>query len=237
MSEAYHVDCECGAKLPVQIFEAGTRKQCSSCAAVVAIPSSDRLKELAGDAYPYLSAIAKVRLTAESGAPPFHGVCHCCGQRAAFSTPISLDVMVERHVDDDGGIRPTITGGVKLVVSDSEEIWQTTTFPLLLCNSCQQRFQADRFRFRMRSRGKLLMLIGLLILFLYGAYHHLELVAAFSMLFWVVGVLAWAARFRNTKNIDSNLAKWLSGIRWVSEAIECEDEFALAVGAACPYRG
>jgi hypothetical protein len=235
MPETYRVDCTCGAQLPVQLYEAGTRKQCPSCAAIISVPSTTKLKELSGDEYPFLSAIEKVRLTSETGAPPFNGVCHCCGKQAAFSTPCTLNVMVERHINDDGGIRPTITGGVKLVAAASEESWRASTFPLLLCSSCQQRFRSDRFWIRIRNISQFLFLNSLLVSFLYFVYYNAELVATLSGIIWLVGAVAWAARFRDTKKIDSNLAKWLGGIRWVPETLDGEDEFTLRVGSSSPY--
>lgn len=57
MPNTCYVDCQCGNQLRVELFHAGTDKTCPSCRATVKIPSSDELKELAGDKYPYLRPI------------------------------------------------------------------------------------------------------------------------------------------------------------------------------------
>lgn len=88
--------------------------------------------------------------------------------------------MVERHIADDGGIRPSLTGGVNLVVAPSEEMWQTTTFPLLLCERCQMQFQSDRLVARVKAALKLTLYLGLLAAFIYFAYHNAETIAALA---------------------------------------------------------
>ena len=233
MSETYFIDCDCGNQLRVELFDAGTIKMCPSCGATVKVPSSNKLKELSGDKYPFLRPIEKVRRTVQMGEPPFHGMCHrCCTVRAAYATPCTFTVMAERHVADEGGIRPSMTGGVKFVVGASEEKWETTTFPLLLCEQCQSQFHSDRLFARVNAGLKLVALLGLLVVFLYFAYHNAEVVAALSGIIWLIGVIAWAARFRNTKKLDPFVTKWLQNIRWVPDAIAGEDEFRLTIGAS-----
>lgn len=231
MASNYFVDCECGEQIHVELFHAGTERSCPSCNRAVRVPSSNKLKELVGDNRPFMRAIEKVRTTVQSGEPPFDGRCHGCNNRnAAYSTPFRLNVMVERHVADDGGIRPTITGGVKLFAAASEEFWQTTTFPLLLCQQCQSRFQFDRRFARIKAWGKLAFLLGLLAFFIYFAYHNAEFIAAWSGIIWLIGAIAWAARFRDTRKFDPFVNKWIQNIRWVPEALSGEDEFNLSIG-------
>ena len=183
MAETYFVDCDCGSKVRVELFDAGTQKLCPNCKSTIKIPSSNKLKELSGDKYPLLSPIEKLRVTAESGEPPFDGQCHgCSATRAAWSTLCVLQVMVERHVTDEGGIRPSVTGGIKLVASASEETWQRIEFPLLLCEQCQTQFEADRRLAKILGAVKFFALLGLLVTFLYFAYNNSEMIAAFSLL-------------------------------------------------------
>ncbi len=131
---------------------------------------------------------------------------------------------------DGGGVRPSLTGGVKLVAAASEEMWQRTTFPLLLCDDCQSRFQSDHRLGRAKGVLKLVGLLGLLIAFLYFAFNNAELVAAFSGIIWLIGAIAWAAQFRQSTKAPSFLLKWISNIRWVPDIIDREDEFELTIG-------
>lgn len=234
MAETYSFECECGKLLRVKLFEAGTKKTCPFCQTNVTIPNSTKLKELSGDKHPLLRPIEKIRQTCQLGESPFDGTCHQCQKSlATFQTPCTLNVMVERHVADHGGIRPTLTG-VKLAVGASEEFWQATTFPLLLCQQCQSQFLSDKSSARTKSGIKLLGLLGLLIAFLYFAYNNAELVAVLSGVFWLIGAIALAARFRDNKKLAPYLNKWLSKIRWVPEAIASEEEYKLSIGDSQP---
>ena len=235
MPENYFVDCECGSQLRVELFHAGMEKVCPSCSATIRVPSSIELKELSGDKYPFLRPIEKIQRTAQSGEPPFNGVCHGCNAaRATYATPCCFDVMMERHVADDGGLRPTLSGGIKLVAAASEEMWQSVAFPLLLCEQCQTRFRSDRNFTRAKAVLGFITLLGLLAAFLYFVYQDAELVAALSGVLWLIGAIAWGARFRDTRKLDPFLTRWLQNIRWVPEAIAGEDEFTLTIGHTIP---
>ncbi|MCG6155543.1 hypothetical protein [Rubinisphaera margarita] len=230
MPETYYVDCDCGSQLRVELYHAGTDRACPSCSKSVMIPDSITLREMSGDKYPYLRPIEKVRQTARAGEAPFNGLCHGCNStQAQFATPCCLTVMEERVVASDGGIRPTLTG-VALHTASSEEHYTATSFPLLLCEQCQSRFQSDRFFARLKSKLKLAALLGLLGAFLYFVYYNAEVVAALAGLIWLVGVIAWAAGFRDTKKFPAYLNRWFENIRWLPEAIADEDEFSLTVG-------
>jgi hypothetical protein len=237
MPDTYIVECECHNKMRVELFQAGTSQPCPSCGATVKIPSSHRLKECSGDKFPFLAAIEKIRVAVESQSAPFDGVCHGCGHvSAAYSTPLNLRILVEREMDHDGKIRPTITGGIKLVAAASRESWQTTTFPLLLCQKCQVDFTSDRFKARIQRYLKVTFSLGLLGAFLYVVYYHAELIAALSGILSIIGAIAWAAGFSHAKEVEPFINSWLRNIRWVPDAISDEDEYQLSIGLSTPIK-
>jgi hypothetical protein len=234
MSEQYFIDCTCGKQLRVELFEAGTQKTCPACGTSVPVPSITKLKELSGDKYPLLGPIDKIRRTLSNDEPPFDGPCHVCGAaRADYDVPIHFNVLVERHVEEGGGIRPTIDGGLKLVAGASEETWETTTFPLMLCAQCHARFESEYFRARIRSLIKTFGLVALLGAFLYFAYYNAELIAALVGILSLIGAIAWAAQFRQSKKAPPFIANWLRHIRWATDAIAAEDEYKLTIGQSC----
>ena len=166
MAEKYFIECDCGTRVRVELFDAGANKVCPSCNSSVPVPNSTKLKELSGDKYPHLRPIEKVQRTLENAEPPFDGLCHVCSnQRADYQVPITFNVMAERHVADGGGIRPTITGGVEAVVAASEELWQSTTFPLLLCMECHEHFQSAHSSAKIKNILKMFGLAALLVPF------------------------------------------------------------------------
>lgn len=166
-----------------------------------------------------------------NGEPPFDGRCHVCTTAdAAVQVPISFNVMVERHIADDGGVRPTMTGGIELVAGAAEELWQSTRFPLLLCERCHTQFQSSQAWAEVKNFAKGLGLVAILGAFLYFAFHNAAVIAALSGVIWIVGALAWAASFRHNKKLDPFVLHWLSHIRWVPEAIAAEDEYKLSIG-------
>ena len=235
MAERYFGTCECGQRVRVELFDAGTRKVCPSCRASVPVPNSAKLLESSGDPYPFLRPIEKVCRTLENGAPPFDGVCHSCSEcRADWSVPITFDALVERHMADDGGIRPTLTGGIRLVAGAADEHWQRTTFPLLLCSRCYEDYRRSRLWAEAKNAARLTGLAALLGVFLYFAVYNMELVAALAGVFWLIGAFAWATRFRRNKKIPAYLKPWLDGIRWVPDAIAAEDEFRLSADRPKP---
>jgi len=236
MAETYFVECDCATRIHVELFDAGTNTVCPSCNSAVTVPNSTKLKELSGDKYPLLRPIGKIQRTLQHAEPPFDGLCHVCSNSDAhYQVPITFNVMVERHVADGGGIRPTITGGVKLVAAASEERWQATTFPLLLCTQCHALFQSSHSSAKVKKTATTLCLVVLLGAFLYFAYYNVEIVAALSGLIWLIGAIAWASRFRQNKKVDPFVVQWLSRIRWVPEAIAAEEEYKLSVGISQPF--
>lgn len=231
MPEKYYVECDCGKRIRVELFQAGSEKRCDSCNKSVPIPNTTDLKELSGDKYPLLRPIEKILRTLEEHEPPFDGVCHHCDEAdAKFAIPISLDVMVERYVKHDGKIRPTITGGIALEVAESEEVRQEFTFPLLLCCECHTKYESTKLAAAGKNRLRLLGLLGLFIAFLVFAFFNAELVAALAGILWLIGAIAWATRFRHTQKVDSYITPWLDDIRWVPDALALEDEYDLTIG-------
>ncbi len=235
MPEKYYVECDCGRKIRVELFHAGSEKRCDSCNKTVLIPSTTELKELSGDNYPLLRPIEKILRTLEEHEPPFDGICHHCDEAdAKFAIPISFDVMVERYVKHDGKIRPTIRGGIALEAAEYEEVRQELAFPLLLCGECHTEYQSSKQTAALKNRLRLLGLFGIFVLFLVFAFFNVEAVAALVGIFWLIGAIAWAMRFQNTKKIDSYITPWLDDIRWVPDALAMEREYDLIIGDPIP---
>ncbi len=231
MPEIYSVECDCGRAIRVELFEAGIEKTCPACNATVAVPSATRLKALTGDRYPLLRPLEKVERTAQYGEAPFDGHCHRCGGTdAMYQTPVTIGVLIERHLPGGGGIRPSLIGGFKLTVPEAEELWKATSFPLLLCDQCQMQFEWSRSMARFRNALKFLSLLGLLAAFLLFAWHNAEAIAAAVGLSWLLLVFALFARFQDTRKMDPFLRPWLANIRWIPEALEMEDEYRISVG-------
>jgi len=232
MPDLYFVECNCGQHLRVELFEAGTTTVCPACRAAVDIPNSVRLKELAGDRYPTLSSLEKVQRAIANGEPPFEGHCHGCDRvPAEYVVPIVFDVLVERQVVGYMGVRPTLTGGIKLTAEPTEETWQATTIPLMLCTECHSAFRAAEAREHWSAWGKVLSFYGLLVASLTLAYFHFELAVMLFGILGVVGYAVWNAGLRLAPQpIPRFLPHWLAGIRWLPEAIAAEDEFKLSVG-------
>ncbi|MEI8378581.1 MAG: hypothetical protein WCJ09_00540 [Planctomycetota bacterium] len=236
MAEKYFIECQCGKRISVELFEAGTTKTCNACNSSVDVPNTSILKERSGDKYPLLRPIEKIRRTLENAEPPFDGFCHVCGDiDAEFQVPIAFDALIERIVRGNGGIRPTLTGDIKLVAGAAEEYWQTTTIPLLLCPQCYSKFQTENSRANTIRNALMVVVLGLFAGFLYFAYFNAEVVAAAAGLLSLIGGIAWVAKFRQTKKTDPFVNRWLSNIRWVPEAIAAVDEYKLIVGTTQPY--
>lgn len=231
MPEKYFVECDCGKRVRVELHQAGTEKACHSCHRTVHVPDTITLQESSGDKYPLLRPLEKIKRTLGLGEAPFDGLCHHCEESdATYQIPMILNIIVERYMENDGGIRPTINGGIKLVVAEAEEFSEETTFPLLLCGKCHAEFvDAREAANRKRMRG-LFVLLGLLVAFLVFAYFNAEVVALLSGILWLIGVIAWASRFRDTKKIDPFIKTWLNDIRWVPEALALEDDYTLSIG-------
>ena len=231
MPEKYFVECDCGKRVRVELHQAGTEKACHSCHRTMRVPDTITLQESSGDKYPLLRPLEKIKRTLGLGETPFDGLCHHCEESdATFQIPMILNVVVERYMENDGGIRPSIHGGIKLVVAEAEEYSEETAFPLLLCAKCHAEFVDAREAANRKRMQGLVVLLGLLVAFLIFAYFKAEVVALLSGILWLIGVIAWASRFRDTKKIDPFIKTWLNDIRWVPEALALEDDYTLLIG-------
>ncbi|QDT43682.1 hypothetical protein Pan241w_37840 [Gimesia alba] len=237
MAEKYFVECDCGKRVRVALHEAGTDKACHSCHRSVRVPDTITLQESSGDKYPLLRPLEKVMVTLRKGEPPFDGLCHHCETRDAnFLIPVRLHILVERFMKHDGGFRPTLHGGVKLVAAAAEEFWKEIHFPLLLCAECHKEFEADQSRASHKRAWELAGLFALLIAFLVFAFFFTVIIAMLSFFFWLLGAIAWAAQFRDRKKLKPYLISWLEDIRWVPEALAVEDEYNLDIDESIDLR-
>ncbi|QDV19162.1 hypothetical protein Pan153_38250 [Gimesia panareensis] len=237
MAEKYYIECDCGKRARVELYEAGMDKRCQACQQMVRVPDTITLQQSSGDNYPLLRPLEKILTTLREGEPPFDGLCHHCECRDAdILIPVKLRILIERYMKNDGGIRPTITGGVKLVASAAEEYWKEVWFPLLLCSECQKEYIEDREQRRRKRRWELLGLFGLLGAFLVLAYFFTAIVALCSLFFWLLLAFCWASQFRNRIKLQAWQLPWLEEIRWVSEALAMEDEYNLETGKTLDLR-
>ncbi|QGQ26138.1 hypothetical protein F1728_27185 [Gimesia benthica] len=205
MAEKYHIECDCGKRARVALHEAGTDKRCEACQKTVRVPDTITLQQSAGDNYPLLRPLQKILMTFRKEEPPFDGLCHHCESREAdILIPVKLNILIERHMKNDGGIRPTITGDIALVASAAEEFRKEVWFPLLLCNECREQYVEDRERQRRKRRWELWGLFSLLGAFLVFAYFFAVIIALFSFFFWLLLAFGWASQFRDRK-------KWMPG--------------------------
>jgi len=228
---SYHIACQCGHDVPVEIWQCGSTVACPLCHADVRVPDSITLQEQAGDKHPLLSSREKFLRAVRFGEAPFDGRCHGCDAFAAeVSVPISLEIMAVREVQREGTIRPTLSGGLSLKSSQATETWNSINFPLLLCQGCYDRFERDTSRLRQRRYAYRLVLLILFLGFLWFAYHRAELIASMVGLFSLIGGIAWIALQRRKSKLEPELMAWLGKIRWFSETIEPEEEFVLHIG-------
>jgi hypothetical protein len=231
MAEKYHIECDCGKRARVELYEAGTDKRCEACQRTVRVPDTITLQQSSGDNYPLLRPLEKILVTLNAGEPPFDGLCHHCETReAGFVIPARLRILVERQMKNDGGFRPTINGSVKLVASAAKEHWKEVWFPLFLCDDCEREYFADQNRARRKRRWEIVGLISLFIAFMVFAFFFTAIIALLYFFFWLMGAIAWAAQFRDRKKIQAWQLAWLEEIRWVPEALAMEDEYHLETG-------
>lgn len=229
----YHVSCACGQPVKVELFQAGTTTKCPQCSQVVSIPGSSKLKELAGDPYPHLNHFDKLLTALERHEPPFDGTCHGCHQKSAdCQIPIRFEVMVERHLkDDDGGIRPSLTG-LTIVVSAAEEEWKSITIPLSLCSDCRRMLEAELATEKTNRVIKDCCWFAISftsLIFLFRQPMLLELLDKLSWLISVVLAIVVVRYRHRRKQGNKTITRWLQGVRWVPEAIRDEDEYKLTL--------
>ena len=80
--------------------------------------------------------------------------------------------------------------------------------------------------------AKTLFLLSILGLFIYYVYQDPEAVMALAGIFSVIGAIAWAVAFRQTKKGDLFINQRINHVRWVPEVMATEDEYKLSVGKA-----
>ena len=232
----YRAECNCGNAIPVELWQAGTRIDCEKCNREIVVPNSIALKEQSGDKHPFLNSIEKLKELRGSGEPPFDGTCHGCGEvQATWEIPASLRILTERILDDDGGIRPSLTGGVKLVVSAGEEVWRVVRIPFLLCTDCHDLLEADRRAAKRRKIFGWLFLFALSAGFLWYANLHDELPVAIIVVFAIVAAIAKVWSMRSTRSVEPYAIDWLERIDLVADIIDQEEKFELALKTAEPY--
>jgi hypothetical protein len=237
----YHVACTCGENVQVQLFQAGTTASCPSCKNAVSIPGLTKLKELSGDLYPHLAPIDKVLTLFENHQPPFDGICQRCRQRdAAYGIPVEFKVTVERHIEDDGGIRASPLG-LKITLGASETHFQIAKFPLLLCKPCSDTFRSARSMSAVSGvLGTILLtgiilvvatLIGLVLGTVLSARTSITISAAF-----VLVVVSRTMHSQFARQGNRTLKEWLHGIPWISDALAAEEEYSLSSGSIHEWR-
>jgi len=229
----YAVACPCGRQIPVELFQAGTSVTCNECQRTVDVPSMSDLKELSGDTHPFMSAIEKVRATLLACEPPFDGHCQQCQSNVAtIEIPVALSIMVERHVQDDGGIRITPMGGIVAHVGASEEWWEELNFPILVCESCLNKSSSQ---FSLLSVSKYLFtlitlaLVGLMFI---SNADWLELYIVLGLISGAIAVLGWKKQgLRNNIRYE----RFLKKISWVSEVLQSEEECVISIDSPMPF--
>lgn len=232
----YRVDCACGNAIPVELFQAGTQVKCGQCGTEITVPNSITLKEQSGDKHPFLNSIEKLRQLRNSGDPPFDGTCQGCGEtEALWEIPASMRILTERILDDDGGIRPSATGGVKFVVSAGEEVWRVVRIPLLLCTNCHELLEADRRAAKFRKLFGWLFLFALSGGFLWYGHRHDELPVAILIVFAIIVACAKVWAMRSTGYVEPYAINWLRKIDLAADIINQEEEFELTLKSAKPY--
>ncbi|QDV51792.1 hypothetical protein [Gimesia fumaroli] len=231
MAEKYFVECDCGKRVRVALHEAGTDKACHSCDRRVRVPDSITLQESSGDPYPLLRPLEKISRTVQNQEPPFDGLCHHCEEvNAVYETPVQFNVLVKREMDHDGGIRPTITGGIKLEMAAATEFWEEHSFSLLLCTDCYHAFESDRSQSRFKKMiGKLSVAILLMALLIFVLLKD-PLFAAVLTFCSLIGLFISAIFIVSNQKVEPYVIKWLSEIRWFSDAFTMEDEYTLTMG-------
>ncbi len=233
----YHVTCQCGHDLPVELRLCGLTTTCPKCQCTVRVPDSITLQEQCGEKYPLLSPRDRFLKAIEQTEPPFDGTCHRCGSSTAVvKVPVSLQMMTERAVQREGAIQPSL-GGFVLRSSEATETWTGVVFPLLLCETCYDQFDHAMRRARERRNAHLLIYAIIFGAFLWLCYHYASVIASLVGVFSLIGAIAWIMLQQRKSKVDPALMSWLERIRGFSETIAAEDEFKLNLGQPTPLSG
>lgn len=133
-------------------------------------------------------------------------------------------------MDHDGGIRPTITGGIKLEMAASTEYWEQHSFPLLLCNDCYSEFAADRSYTRFKKTSRRISIVFFILAVLIFVFIRDPLSAAVATVSTAIALFISALFMISNPTIEPYIIQWLSDIRWFEDAFSKEDEYTLVLG-------
>ncbi|QDT63243.1 hypothetical protein [Calycomorphotria hydatis] len=233
----YYVDCECSSYVTVELFQAGTSVECEDCGREVKIPSSVKLKEMAGDKYPNASPLERAEIAIENGERPFDGQCQRCRKVAAeVVQPANFRFLQERYFDHDGGVDMSYKGPVSLVAgAPTEEHWKTLAIPLMFCKQCYDDFTLDRTSSaRASAPTTLLHLVGwaALLLLMICLCIFLPFVGIPVAFFLFARLVQWKTR----KKGDPVLLNFVKKLRWVGAVVSREDEYTLTLGESRPLK-
>ena len=244
MTARYVVECDCGGEIPVELYEAGTRKPCPACGATAAVPDSVSLQQAAGTRYPLLNAADRLARLAERSEPPFDGRCHGCGEPATVVYPVFVSVLHERHLADDGGIGVSPVGvRIQGPREEVEEVRRGLLFPFCLCGACRPRFAAARRRGRLWRAGRWALISGLAVGWAAGAALAPEAVlwltgaVCSAVLLIVVGGAALGDGWQGTWTVHRwppGVRPWIEAIPGVADALAGEEEYAVILGDERP---
>ena len=243
MTARYVVECGCGGEIPVELYEAGTRKPCPTCGAAAVVPDSVSLQQAAGTRYPLLSAADRLARLAERSEPPFDGRCHRCGEPATVAFPVFLSVLHERHLADDGGVGVSPVGLEFRTPGEIEEVRRGLLFPICLCDACRPRFAAARRRGRLRRAGRRVLILGLAVGWAAGvalapeAVLWLTAAVCSTVLLIVVGGAALGDGWKGTWTVHRwppGVRPWIESIPGVADALAGEEEYRVTLGDERP---
>jgi hypothetical protein len=194
------------------------------------------LKELSGDKYPYLRPIEKLQQALAEGAAPFDGHCHICSTAdASQQIPILFRAMVERHVHNNGEVRPTISGGLAIHVGSADELWQSTSFPLLLCTDCHSLFHSAKSEAKLTRLLNRIMGVSVVCFTMYLIARYADVTISSAFVIAIFVIVRWRMQHPPTKQIDPFALEWISRIRWMPEVLAAEDEYQLTLGQPRPW--
>ena len=243
MTARYVVECECGGEIPVELYEAGTRKPCPACGAAVRVPDSVSLQQAAGTRDPLLNAADRLARLAERSDPPFDGRCHGCGEPATVAFPVFVSVLHERHLADDGGVGLSPVGLKFRAPREIEEVRRGLLFPFCLCDACRPRFAAARRRGRLRRAGRWALISGLAVGWAAGvalapeAVLRLTGAACSAVLLIVVGGATLGDGWKGTWTVrrwPPGVRPWIESIPGVADALVGEEEYRVTLGDERP---
>jgi len=147
----YHVPCECGMTVSVEVTKAGTTQTCF-CGKAVQIPLMSALRRAAGQTPMPLNALEQFRLLSREGRLPDNVSCPITGE--PVNDTVWLHVQCERVEVRDGRIKlwqhlllALFTRVILIYRSDRPEVYGRDTaveLPLGINRSARSSFTAAR---------------------------------------------------------------------------------------------